>query len=80
MKIFNMLIDMGPTVMMPIIFFILGIVSGLKIGKAFKAGMMVGIGFQGISLLITLLLDSLGPAAEAIAARLNLKLNVVDVG
>lgn len=80
MSFFNALIGMGATVMMPIIFFIVGLIFGVKPGKAFKAGMTVGIGFTGINMVVGLLLTSLGPAAMDMATRFGLKLNVVDVG
>ena len=71
---------MGATVMMPIIFFLLGLVFRVGPGKSFKAGMTVGIGFTGINMVVNLLLGSLGPAAQAMAERFGLKLTVVDVG
>ncbi|WP_032121212.1 PTS galactitol transporter subunit IIC [Clostridium amazonitimonense] len=80
MSIINSLINLGPSVMMPIIFFILALAFGVKIGKAFKAGMLVGIGFEGIGLVIGLLLDSLGPATKAMVERFGLNLTVVDPG
>lgn len=80
MSIIKVLINMGPSVMMPIIFFILAIIFGVKIGKAFKAGMLVGIGFVGINLVIGLLLNSLGPAAESMVKRFGMNLTVVDPG
>lgn len=80
MSIFNTIIGMGSTVMMPIIFFAVGLVFRVKPGKAFKAGMTVGIGFTGINMVITLLLDSLGPAAQDMVTRFGLSLTVVDAG
>ena len=80
MNFFNTIIGMGATVMMPIIFFLLGLVFKVGPGKAFKAGMTVGIGFTGINMVVTLLLESLGPAAQAMATRFGLKLTVVDAG
>lgn len=80
MSIIKTLINMGPSVMMPIIFFVLALIFGVKIGKAFKAGMLVGIGFEGIGLVIGLLLNSLGPAAESMVKRFGLNLTVVDPG
>ena len=59
MSIFNTIIGMGATVMMPIIFFILGLIFRVGPGKSFKAGMTVGIGFTGINMVVTLLLESL---------------------
>jgi PTS system galactitol-specific IIC component len=66
--------------MMPIIFFILSLIFRVKIAQGFKAAMLVGIGFVGINLVIGLLLDTLGPAAEAMVQRFNLNLTVVDPG
>lgn len=80
MGIFNAIIGMGATVMMPIIFFFLGLIFRVKPGKAFKAGMTVGIGFTGINMVVTLLLESLGPAAQDMVNRFGLELTVVDAG
>jgi len=80
MEVFNTIIGMGATVMMPIIFFILGLVFRVKPGKAFKAGMTVGIGFTGINMVVTLLLESLGPAAQDMVSRFGLNLTIVDAG
>ena len=80
MSIFNTIIGMGSTVMMPIIFFIVGLIFRVKPGKAFKAGMTVGIGFTGINMVVNLLLDSLGPAAQDMVTRFGLNLTVVDAG
>ncbi|MDR1774238.1 MAG: PTS galactitol transporter subunit IIC [Clostridioides sp.] len=80
MAVFNAFIGLGPEVMMPIIFFILALCFKIKIGNAFKAGMMVGIGFTGLNLLIGALLTSLGPAVQEMITRFGLNFNVVDVG
>ena len=80
MQIFNLIIGMGATVMMPIIFFVLGLIFRVGPGKAFKAGMTVGIGFTGINMVVSLLLGSLGPAAQDMVTRFGLNLTVVDVG
>lgn len=80
MEFIKSIIDLGPEVMMPIIFFILALICGVKVGKAFKSGMLVGIGFVGINLVVGALLDSLGPATQDMVARFGLNFSVVDVG
>lgn len=65
---------------MPIIFFIVSIPVSIKIGQAFKASLLIGIGFTGLTMSINLLLDQLGPATKAMIARLGVHLNVVDTG
>lgn len=61
-----------------IIFFSLGI--GMKFGDAFKSGLHIGIGFVGIGLVIGLMLDSIGPAAQHMTETFGIQLNVVDLG
>ncbi len=80
MAILNSIISLGASVMMPIIFFVVGLIFRMKPAKAFKAGMLVGVGFTGVSMVINLLLGALGPASKAMVARLGLHLTVTDVG
>lgn len=80
MDIINSIISLGASVMMPVIFFIIALCFGVTIGTAFKAGMLVGIGFEGVGLVIGLLLTHLGPASQAMVERIGLHLTVVDTG
>lgn len=80
MSIFNWLIDAGPTVMLPIIMTVVGLVVGLNFRKAFQSGLTIGIGFVGIRLILDFLAGNLGPAAQAMAERLGVQLDVLDVG
>ena len=65
MSVINAVVGLGAPVMMPILFLVMGLVFGLGFGKSFKAGMLVGIGFVGVSLVINYLLDALGSATQA---------------
>ncbi|BDR53366.1 PTS galactitol transporter subunit IIC [Bombiscardovia nodaiensis] len=80
MTVINTIVGLGAAVMMPIIFFVVGLIFRMGIGKSFKAGMTVGVGFVGVNMVINLLLDNLGPASKAMVNRLGLHLTVVDVG
>lgn len=80
MSIFNWLIDAGATVMLPIIMTVVGLVVGLSFRKAFQSGLTIGIGFVGIRLILDFLAGNLGPAAQAMAERLGVQLDVLDVG
>jgi len=74
------IVDLGPSVMLPIIIFIIGLFLRQGVGKSLRSGITIGIGFVGINLVIGLLTDTLGPAAQAMAENFNLGLSVVDVG
>lgn len=79
-EIIRYVLDLGPTVMLPIVIIIFSVALGMKIGDAFKSGLHIGIGFVGIGLVIGLMLDSIGPAAKAMAENFQISLEVVDVG
>ena len=66
--------------MLPVLIFIFALILGQRPGRAFRSALLIGIGFVGIGLVITLLIEQLGPAAEGMAERLNVDLNVIDVG
>lgn len=77
---FNFFIDAGPTVMLPVIITIIGLIFGLKITKAFKSGLTLGIGFAGIKLILDFMTTNVGPAAKAMVDRTGVKLDALDVG
>ncbi|WP_027415661.1 PTS galactitol transporter subunit IIC [Aneurinibacillus terranovensis] len=80
MNVLQYFIDLGPSVVLPIIIFLFAIILKTKPSTAFRAGLTVGIGFIGINLVIGLLMDSLGPAAKDMVTRLGVHLSVIDVG
>lgn len=80
MDVFNWLMNVGPTVMLPIIITIIGLFFGLNIGRAFKSGLTLGIGFAGIRLVLNFLTDNLGPAAQQMVKNTGVHLTAIDVG
>lgn len=80
MEIINFIVGLGPSVMMPIIITILGLIMGAGFGKALRAGLTVGVGFIGLNLVIGLLGGNLGPAVQQMVSNYGLSLTVIDVG
>lgn len=74
------IVDLGASVMLPIIIFLLGILLKQGFGKSLKSGLTIGIGFIGIGLVVDLLNSNLGPAAQGMAENFNFELSVVDLG
>ena len=74
------IINMGASVMLPIVIAIISICLGIKVGKAIRSGLMIGVGFVGLSLIVNMMNDNLGPAAQAMSERFGLSLKVVDIG
>ncbi|MDO4554815.1 MAG: PTS transporter subunit IIC [Lachnospiraceae bacterium] len=73
-------IDMGASVMLPIVIAIISVCIGVKIGKAIRSGLMIGVGFVGLGLIVDMMNAELGPAASAMSERFGLSLSVVDIG
>ena len=80
LSFFNFIQGLGPTVMMPIIICIFGIILGTEKGKSLRAGLTVGVGFIGLNLVIGALSTNLGPAVQQMITRFGLHLSVIDVG
>lgn len=74
------IIDMGPSVMLPIVIAIISIIIGVKVGKAIRSGLMIGVGFVGLGLIVDMMNAQLGPAASAMSEKFGLSLSVVDIG
>lgn len=79
-KVFSYILDLGAPVMMPIIFTVLGVCIGVKLGKAVKSGLLVGVGFVGLSIVTALLTTALGPALNNVVDIYDLQLGVFDMG
>lgn len=78
--VINYIIDMGASAMLPLVIAILSIIVGVKIGKAVRAGLMVGVGFVGLGLIVDMMNANLGPAAQQMSKNFGLSLKVVDLG
>lgn len=80
MGVIKYIVDLGPAVMLPIVITVFALLLGQKPGKAVRSGIIIGIGFIGIGLVIGLMLNNLAPAAKLMAERFGVSLTVVDVG
>lgn len=80
MEIIQFILDLGPTVMMPIIIMVLGLLFRQGFSKALRSGLTIGMGFAGIFLVIGMLTTNLSPATQAMVENFGLHLDVMDVG
>ncbi|NAZ94374.1 PTS galactitol transporter subunit IIC [Vibrio toranzoniae] len=80
LDLLNFIVGLGASVLMPIVFIVIGLCIRLRVGQAIKAGLMVGIGFIGLSITVKLMIDSLTPISNAIVEKFGLNLNILDVG
>ena len=64
MSIIKGILDIGAVVILPIVMLILCLIFRMPFGKSLKAGLMIGIGFSGLSLVIGFLMTSVQPAVD----------------
>ena len=79
-QVFTYIIQLGASVMMPILFTIIGLCIGMKFGKALKSGLYVGVGFVGLGIVTALLTTNFNTPLDAISKIFNLDLAVFDMG
>lgn len=79
-QVFSYIISLGASVMMPILFTVIGLAIGLKFGKSLKSGLYVGVGFVGLGIITALLTTNFNEPLKAIAELYHLQLNVFDMG
>jgi len=75
------ILSYGAAVFMPLIIFILGLIVRLKPSKAFRSGILMGVAFTGMMLVIVSLFYTIvAPAASKMVERLGLELSILDIG
>ena len=79
-QVFSYIISLGASVMMPILFTIIGLCIGLKFGKSLKSGLYVGVGFVGLGIVTALLANNFGGPLSEISRLYDLQLGVFDMG
>jgi len=71
---------LGSTVLLPVFIFLFAVILGAKVGRAFRAAVIVGVAFIGINLVIGLMWGSLTDVSQAIVTNTGIQRDVIDVG
>ena len=79
-EVFKYIISLGASVMMTILFTIIGLCIGMKFGKSLKSGLYVGVGFVGLGIVTALLTSNFDSPLKTISEIYGLQLNVFDMG
>lgn len=80
MIVVDYFLSLGATVFVPIVLIIIGLVLGQGFLRAIRSGIIVGIGFIGLNLAISLISNTLEPAVSQIVERFSFNLTVIDIG
>lgn len=79
-SIVNFVLGLGSAIFVPLIILILGLLAGMKPGKAFMSAITLGIAFTGMSMVIGFMGNAVGPASEALATNTGINLPALDMG
>ncbi|HHW17298.1 MAG TPA: PTS galactitol transporter subunit IIC [Firmicutes bacterium] len=73
------ILGLGAGTMLPIFITIFGLVFKMGFGKALKSGLLIGIGFQGLNLVVGLLRTTITPVVD-VFAKSGQGFTIVDMG
>jgi len=76
----NWFIGLGSIVIVTIVLFVVAVVLGTPWRKALVGALLVGIGLQGLFLIVNMIVENLEPAMKALAGRFGWSSTIVDVG
>lgn len=79
LSFFQEFINLGAAVLLPFVIALLSVFFGMKLGKAIKSGLLVGIGFQGLCLAVNLLISTVQPVMDFYAEQ-GSGYDVLEVG
>lgn len=79
-EVMNYILDLGPSVFLPLIMIIIGLIVRMKFSTAFSSALTLGAAFLGMSVVIDFMFAAIGPASEAFVNNTGLQLNTLDLG
>lgn len=78
--VIDYILGFGAPVFVPLIMLIVGLAVRMRFREAFNSAITLGIAFIGMSLVITFMMDSIGPAAHQFVENTGIQLNAIDGG
>lgn len=78
--IIHYILDLGAAVFLPFIMIIIGLLVKMKPKKAIVCGLMLGIAFVAINVVLGFMFSTISPAASAFVKNTGIELKTVDVG
>lgn len=79
-EVINYILNLGPSVFLPLIMIFIGLVMKMKLRKALISGITLGIAFTGMSLVLGFMFDTISPVASQFVENTGINLNTIDVG
>lgn len=78
--ILNYILSLGAAIFLPVIMILLGLAMKMKLKRAIMAGLILGIAFIGMGIVLGFMFDSISPAANALVKHTGIQLTAIDAG
>lgn len=76
----DFILSLGAAIFVPIIIIIAGLIVRMKVKDAISSGIILGVAFTGMTMLISFMTGAIGPAAEKMVKTVGVSLPVTDGG
>jgi PTS system galactitol-specific IIC component len=74
------MLDLGAPIVLPIIMILIGLLFGVGFRKAFSAGLLLGVAFAGMNVILGFMFGAIGPASSAFVENTGIELTAIDLG
>lgn len=79
-QVVDFVLGLGPSIFLPIIMIIIGLIMRMSFRRAVISGITLGIAFTGMSLILGYMFETISPVATAFVTNTGIELSTVDVG
>jgi len=79
-SIIQYILDLGPSIFVGLIIFILGLIVRAKVSRAASAAITLAVAFAGVGLVIGYMVNGIAPAGQALINATGIKLTTLDFG
>ncbi|MBA3925745.1 PTS galactitol transporter subunit IIC [Listeria rustica] len=79
-SVVEFILNLGAAVFVPALMIIIGLIVRMKVKDAVSAGIILGVAFLGMNIVIGFMIEALTPAAQGLAERTGIELTILDGG
>ena len=73
-------LGLGPTILLPIIIVIIGLIVKMKFKDAIFSALMLAVAFTSINVVVGFMFETISPVATNFVKNTGITLNVIDLG
>lgn len=75
-SVIQFILNLGAAVFVPALMIIIGLIVRMKVRDAVSAGIILGVAFLGMNIVIGFMIEALTPAAQGLAERTGINLSI----